>query len=128
MPYVKLLTSAVWCRRQPFTSTSVWSGLRPRSVNGRTMSPASVTLCRGKLMDGDTAWRMTLVSVLPCCASCSAGKMSTGTASSSAAVCRAREPTTTSIGASWTVLLASVKSWRAYIPPTPIVTAAAPAW
>ena len=44
MPYVKLFTSAVWCCRQPFTSTSVWSGERPRSVKGRTMSPASVTL------------------------------------------------------------------------------------
>ena len=26
-----------------------------------------VTLCRGKLIDGATAWRMTLVSLLPCC-------------------------------------------------------------
>ena len=64
-----------------------------------------------------------LVSVLPCCASCSAGKMSTGTASSSAAVWRAREPTTTSIGASWTVLRTSVKSCRT-VPPASTVTRA----
>src|SRR4029450_10204899 len=54
------------------------------------MSPASVTLCRGKLTEGESDWRMTLVSVLPCRWSSSAGKMSTGTASSSSAVCRAR--------------------------------------
>ena len=75
------------------------------------MSPASVTLCRGKLTEGATDWRMMLVSVLPCRCSSSAGKMSTGTASSSSAVCRAREPTTTSIGASCTALRRSVKSW-----------------
>jgi hypothetical protein len=54
---------------------------------------------------------MMLVSVVPCRWSSSAGKMSTGTASSSSAVCRARDPTTTSIGASWTALRTRVKSW-----------------
>ena len=76
-------------------------------------------------MAGDTDWRMTLVSVLPCCESCSAGKMSTGTASSSAAVWRAREPTTTSMGASCTVLRARVKSCRAVSPPATVTRAVA---
>jgi hypothetical protein len=87
------------------------------------MSPASVTLCRGKLMEGETDWRMMLVSVVPCRWSSSAGKMSTGTASSSSAVCRAREPTTTSIGASCTALRASVKSCWTASPPTTVTSA-----
>ena len=35
IPYANVLTTAVWWRRQPFRSTSVWSGDSPRSVNGR---------------------------------------------------------------------------------------------
>src|SRR6266496_1926298 len=54
------------------------------------MSFASVTLWCGKLTDGATAWRIWLVSVVPCRASSALEYTSTGTASSSAAVCRAR--------------------------------------
>ena len=61
---------------------------------------------------------MMLVSVVPCRCSSSAGYMSTGTASSSSAVCRAREPTTTSIGASCTALRVRVKSRVTASPPT----------
>ena len=62
-------------------------------LNGRTMSVASVTLWCGKLTDGARLWSTWLVSVVPWRRSSSAGKTSTGTASSSAAVWRAREPT-----------------------------------
>jgi hypothetical protein len=90
----------------------VWSGLRPRSVKGRAMSVASVTLWRGKFTEGASDWRIWLVSRVPCCAISSAVKTSTGTASSSAAVCRAREPITTSMAARLTACAPSVKSWR----------------
>ena len=72
MPYAKLFTRAVWCRRHPFSKTSVWSGLRPRRVKGRTMSLASVTLWRGKLTEAASACRIWLVSLVPCCARASA--------------------------------------------------------
>ena len=64
-------------------------------VNGRTMSSASVMLCRGKFTDGDTLCRMDASSDVPCFSRVSAGTTSTGTASSSAAWCCAREPVTT---------------------------------
>src|ERR1041384_5803820 len=62
MPAAKLWTSAVRWRRQPFTSTSAWSGLRPRRVNGRTMSLASATLWRGELTEGGGWAGTSLVS------------------------------------------------------------------
>src|SRR5687768_5113110 len=121
MPYANVLTRAVWWRRQPFTVTRVWSGLSPRRVNGRTMSFASVTLCRGKLTEGESAWRICPVSVVPWRSITSAVNTSTGTASSSAAVCRARDPTTTLIGASCTAARTSAKFWIA-VSPARIVT------
>ena len=120
-----MLTTAVWCRRQPFNSTSVWSGDSPRSVNGRWMSVASVTLWCGKLTDGATAWRIWLVSVVPCRASSALEYTSTGTASSSAAVCRACDPTTTSIGASPIAWAWSAKFWSTVCPPATMTCAVA---
>ena len=77
------------------------------------MSPASVTLWWGKFTDGASAWSTWLISVVPCCCICSDVNTSTGTASSSEAACRAREPTTTSTGASPIGCVCSAKSWRA---------------
>ena len=52
-PIVPLtLTSEAAWRRLQFTSTSVWSGARPRSVAGRTVSVPSARPGRGKLNDG----------------------------------------------------------------------------
>ncbi len=52
-PWVPLtLTTAVVWRRLPLTSTSVWSGDRPRSWAGRTASLASAPDGRGKFIDG----------------------------------------------------------------------------
>ncbi len=93
-------------------------------MNGRTMSVASVTVWCGKFTDGDSAARIWLVSVVPCCWMSSAVYTSTGTASSSAAVCRAREPMTTLIGANSTAERLIVMSCSTTSPPatvTPIV-------
>src|SRR5437762_2653292 len=57
---------AVWWRRLPLRSTRVWSGLSPRIVNGRTISVASETLCRGKLTDGASCERICAVAVVAC--------------------------------------------------------------
>ncbi|MCS4035817.1 hypothetical protein GGQ01_000866 [Salinibacter ruber] len=51
-PAPSRLTRADLCRRLPFTSTSVWSGLRPRSVNERRASIPSESVFCGKLTDG----------------------------------------------------------------------------
>ena len=65
-PIVLLMwMSAVWCRRLPFTSTSTWSGPRPLSVAGRTVSVPSDMVGRGKLNDGASAWIAAIVSVAP---------------------------------------------------------------
>ena len=100
-PLEKTLSSAVVCRRWPLISTSEWSGERPRSVNGRTISVASVTACFGKFTEGDRFESICVVSVEPDRLSSSTVYTSTGTASSSAAVCFAREPTVVWTGASW---------------------------
>ena len=55
-------TSALWWRRLPLTSTSTWSGPRPRSVAGRTVSVPSVIVGRGKLNDGASDWITCAVS------------------------------------------------------------------
>ena len=57
---------------------------------------ASATLCRGKFTEGESCASTSAVSVDPICLIWSDPKTSTGTASSSAAVCRALEPITTS--------------------------------
>ena len=88
------------------------------------MSLASVTVCRGKLTDGASDCRISEVSVVPCALMSSEVKTSTGTASSSAAVWRAREPITvrleTSIGMRPSMIVTSTAS------PGAIVTVAAP--
>ena len=58
-------TSALVWRRLPLTSTSTWSGPRPRRVAGRTVSVPSVIVGRGKLNDGASASMIWLVSEAP---------------------------------------------------------------
>ena len=53
-----LTSEAAW-RRLELTSTSVWSGARPRRAAGRTVSVPSLSAGRGKLNEGsatDSAW------------------------------------------------------------------------
>ena len=80
------------------------------------MSLASATLCRGKFTEGESRASTSLVSVEPIWSIFSAPYTSTGTASSSAAVWRAREPVTTSIGARRTTLRLRLKSCLASAP------------
>jgi hypothetical protein len=81
-------------RRFELSSTSVWSGDRPRSVAGRIVSVPSARPGRGKLNEGnamDSAW---LSSVTPTLARASADTMSTATAVSSADRSATRVPVT----------------------------------
>ena len=65
-----MLSSAETWRRLPLTRTSVWSGLRPRSVAGRSASePSAIDGC-GKLNDGTSWLRILLVSVWPVLSIC----------------------------------------------------------
>ena len=74
-----MLSSAETWRRLPLTSTRVWSGLRPRSVAGRSASvPSAIEGC-GKLNEGTRLLRILLVSVCPELAIASAPITSTGT-------------------------------------------------
>ena len=96
------LTSAAAWRRLEFTSTSVWSGARPRSVAGRIVSVPSVRAGRGKLNEGsatDSAW---VTSVTPTLRSVSALTTSTGAAVSSAERFATRVPVTTTSARSTT--------------------------
>ena len=60
-----MLSKAVTCRRLPLTRTSVWSGLRPRRVAGRSASEPSAIAGAGKLNAGTSWLRIRLVSVWP---------------------------------------------------------------
>ena len=74
-------------------------GAQPAHRDGRTISVASDTLCRGKFTEG-ASWEICAVSVVPVFLISAAPKSRTGTASSSAAGVSCREPTTTSTEAS----------------------------
>src|SRR5262245_4096792 len=92
-PMTPLVTMcALWWRRLPLTSTSTWSGPRPRSVAGRTVSAPSEMVGRGKLNAGDSVWRIAFVSLAPAVWICFRVSTSTGTAFSASAP-GAREPT-----------------------------------
>ena len=94
-PDPKRFTRAVLCRRFPLTSTSDWSGLSPRIVNDRNASIPSESVFCGKLTDGAICFKMRPVSKAPESWISSVPYTSTGTARSSAATFRAREPTVT---------------------------------
>ena len=89
------LTSADWWRRLLFTSTSVWSGARPRSVAGRMWSVPSVIDGRGKLSEGATVDSASASSVVPCRSSVAAGSTSTGASESRRVRVATRVPVTT---------------------------------
>ena len=88
------LIRALECRRLPLTSTSTWSGARPRRVAGRVWSVPSVMVGRGKLKDGASDWMICAVSVRPVCLISAAVSTSTGTAASVEVRSAARVPTT----------------------------------
>jgi hypothetical protein len=90
------LTSALPCRRLPLSSTSSWSGARPRSVAGRTWSVPSAMVARGKFTEGASRWMICAVSVSPVCWISSEVTTSTGTGALSTERSGRREPTTTS--------------------------------
>ena len=94
------LTSAALWRRLPLMSTSVWSGPKPRSVAGRTVSVPSARPGRGKLKDGNETDRAWLSSVTPRFCSAEAGTTSTGTAVSSAERLATRVPVITTCSSS----------------------------
>ena len=87
-------TALAW-RRLPLTSTSTWSGARPRSWMPRTESAAPLDSMRGKLIDGASSCKAAPRSPLASAFSTSrAPKRSIGTALSNTVRLRAREPTT----------------------------------
>ena len=89
-----MLSSAETWRRLPLTSTSVWSGLSPRSVAGRSTSvPSAIDGC-GKLNDGTSWLRILLVSVSPVLVSASPPMTSIGTGESATVRSVRRVPVT----------------------------------
>jgi hypothetical protein len=77
------------------TSTSVWSGARPRRVAGRTVSVPSVIDGREKLIEGARLERPCASSVEPCWVSISSLITSTGETVSSRERPGVRVPVTT---------------------------------
>ena len=94
------LTSACWWRRLPFTSTSSWSGPRPRSVAGRMMSVPSLMKVVVKLKDGSSSCSTLPSSSEPADWRSFALIRPTGTAVSSAVLAWVREPSTTTVAVS----------------------------
>jgi len=71
-------SSALVCRRRPFTSTSTWSGPMPRSVSGWITSLPSATPLRGAWMPGASDCSARLVCIRPVARSAVPGITSTG--------------------------------------------------
>ncbi len=88
------LTTAVVCQRLPSTSTSVWSGDRPRSCAGRTAEVPSAMAGRGKFSDGSRRAKAVASSVVP--VDCRSLAVSTSMGDSESATLRftARVPVT----------------------------------
>ena len=101
------LTSACWWRRLPFTSTSSWSGPRPRSVAGRMMSVPSLMKVVLKLNEGSSSCSALPSSSVPVEARSFAPTSPTGTEVSRAERAAPREPITTTVcGASGSLVAA----------------------
>ena len=83
------------CRRFPFTSTSVWSGARPRRVAGRMSRAPSPTWVGLTFQDGTRVLSWSPTSVSPWATKSAKGMASMGTADSVTDRGRARLPTTT---------------------------------
>ena len=87
------MTAPRW-RRLPLTSTSAWSGARPRRLTGRTTTPASPEVAL--MLNDGTALRSSMSSsVTPCRPRSPPGIASTGTIESVADRWRTRLPVTT---------------------------------
>ena len=112
------LTSACWWRRLPFTSTSSWSGPRPRKVAGRMMSVPSLMKVEVKLNDGSSVCSSLPSSSGPAVCRSLALIRPTGTAVSSAVLALERDPSTTTDG----VVPSDARSCRL------VLASWAPAW
>src|SRR6058998_2859816 len=87
-------TSAGGCRRLPLTSTSTWSGPRPRRLAGLMWSEPSAMVWWDALNDGASVARIWFTSVWP--VSCTSWEVITSTGTGvSTAVRDVRAPTTT---------------------------------
>ena len=89
-----MLSSADTWRRFPLISTSVWSGLSPRSVAGRSASEPSAMAGWGKLNEGTSWLRILLVSVAPVLVMASVPMTSIGTGESATVRSVRRVPVT----------------------------------
>jgi len=96
---LSVLTSALLWRRLPFTSTSTWSGDRPRSCAARMWSAPPELDWRGKLNDGSSACSALPSSPLttPALRMSSAVSTSTGEVDSSTVRSTARVPVTITV-------------------------------
>ena len=88
------MTAPRW-RRFPFTSTSVWSGARPRRLAGRTTAARSPSSCGLTLNEGRSTRNWLPRFESPWRTTSAAGTTSIGTADSVTDRGRARLPTTT---------------------------------
>ena len=102
------LTNAERWRRLPLTSTSTWSGDRPRSCAGRTPLVPSVTAGRGKFSEGKARASAVASSVVPVACRASGVMMSMGDWDSATVRSDTRVPVTITVsrvvalsGASW---------------------------
>src|SRR5947209_4133710 len=87
-------TSAGGCRRLPLTSTSTWSGPRPRRLAGLMWSEPAARVWCDALNDGASVARIWFTSVWP--VSCTSWEVMTSTGTGvSTAVRDVRAPTTT---------------------------------
>ena len=90
-----MLSNADTWRRLPLSSTSVWSGFRPRSVAGRvTSEPSAIEGC-GKLNEGTSWFSVLLSSPVPDACSALPEMTSIGTGLSIAVRLATRLPMTT---------------------------------
>ena len=114
-----MMTDARW-RRFPFTSTSVWSGAKPRGLAGRTILAASPVVCGLTLKDGITVRSRSPRSVSPWSMKSCAAMASIGTADCVTVRVRARLPTATSPSRATAVSCSS--TFRCVVCPSATVT------
>ena len=95
------------CRRLPLTSTSTWSGARPRSCAGRMALVPSVRAGRGKLSEGRARASAVASSVVPVACSASLVMMSIGDCDSATVRSLTRVPVTMTLSR----LVAGRVSW-----------------
>ena len=111
-PMVPLtLTSAEVWRRLPLTSTSTWSGERPRSCAGRTPLVPSAMPGRGKFSEGRARASAVASSVVPVALKASGVMMSIGEDDSATVRSLTRVPVTMMVSRVLAVLSAGADSW-----------------